>query len=347
MAVYKKEDQWVADFYIGGRKGRRVRKSAPTRKLAEALVRDWKAKEFRGDILQISEDRKRLSDLLEKYASLHHPGSAGSTCERDGYVFSRLTEHFGNPYIDRISRRELEAYKAWRRSTVKAVTVNLELRVISSLFGRAMEWGYLQKNPITAVKKYRLDEKEPRFLMPAEGRALMDAAEGQMRTFIVTALNTGLRKGELFALTWNDIDFEREELRVRRSKGKRFRVLPLNDLVLQALREHPRHITSSVLFHNPDGSGWKDIRGSFNATLTKAGLPRIRIHDLRHSFISNLVMAGEVLRTVQELAGHRSITTTMRYAHLSPGRLKDSVTRLKWSSGGGESPSIVLNKEDG
>lgn len=183
--------------------------------------------------------------------------------------------------------------------------------------------------------------------MPAEGRALMDAAEGQMRTFIVTALNTGLRKGELFALTWKDIDFEREELRVRRSKGKRFRVIPLNDLVLQALREHPRHITSSVLFHNPDGSGWKDIRGSFNATLTKAGLPPIRIHDLRHSFFSNLVMAGEDLRTVQELAGHRSITATMRYAHLSPGRLKESVTKLKWRSGSAESPSILLIKEDG
>ena len=74
------------------------------------------------------------------------------------------------------------------------------------------------------------------------------------------------------------------------------------------------------------------MRGSFNATLTKAGLPRIRIHDLRHSFISNLVMTGEDLRTVQELAGHRSITTTMRYAHLAPGRLKKSVANLKWSS---------------
>ena len=73
MAVYKKDGQWIADFYIGGRMGRRIRRSAPTRKLAEALVRDWKAKEFRGDILQVSEDRKRLSDLLAKYGTLHHP----------------------------------------------------------------------------------------------------------------------------------------------------------------------------------------------------------------------------------------------------------------------------------
>ena len=141
---------------------------------------------------------------------------------------------------------------------------------------------------------------------------------------------------------WNDIDFEREELRVRRSKGKRFRVIPLNDLALQALQEHPRHIASNVVFHNPDGSCWKDVRGSFCATLRKAGLPRIRIHDLRHSFVSNLVMAGEDLRTVQELAGHRSITTTMKYAHLAPGRLKGSVSKLKWRGLLAPNPSGVL-----
>jgi site-specific recombinase XerD len=129
---------------------------------------------------------------------------------------------------------------------------------------------------------------------------------------------------------------------VRRSKGKRFRVIPLNDLVLQALREHPRHITSQTVFHNPDGSYWKDVRGGFNATLTKAGLPRIRIHDMRHSFVSNLVMAGEDLRTVQELAGHRSITTTMNYAHLAPGRLKNSVAKLKWKGIVVSNPSVVL-----
>ena len=149
-----------------------------------------------------------------------------------------------------------------------------------------------------------------------------------MRTFIVTALNTGLRKGELFALTWKDIDFEREELRVRRSKGKRFRVIPLNDLVLQALREHPRHISSQTVFHNPDGSYWKDIRGGFNATLTKAGLPRIRIHDLRHSFASQLVSAGKPLPAVQQLLGHADLRTTMRYAHLVPDGMADVVAVL-------------------
>ena len=93
MAVYKKDGCWIADFYIGGRQGRRVRRSAPTRKLAEALLRDWKAREFRGEMFQITESRKRLSDLIVRYASLHHPGCAPSTRIRDHYVFSKLTDH--------------------------------------------------------------------------------------------------------------------------------------------------------------------------------------------------------------------------------------------------------------
>ena len=342
MAVYKKGKRWVVDFYLGGRSGRRVRRSAPTRKLAEAVEHDAKLRELRSELGADEIRRSTLQIFVQQYVALHTPTKTTSSQSRDHFIAKHILNFFGNPPLSRIRREDIERYMSTRSKAVSKSTVNRELDLLKSLFNRAVEWSYLKTSPAVGVKKYRLDEKEPRFLTPAEGHALMQAAEGQMRTFIVTALNTGLRKGELFALTWKDIDFEREELRVRRSKGKRFRVIPLNDLVLQALREHPRHITSQTVFHNPDGSYWKDVRGGFNATLTKAGLPRIRIHDMRHSFVSNLVMAGEDLRTVQELAGHRSITTTMNYAHLAPGRLKNSVAKLKWKGIVVSNPSVVL-----
>jgi len=183
-----------------------------------------------------------------------------------------------------------------------------------------------------AIKALKVDEKEHQFLTPDEGRTLIDAAQGQIRSFIITGLNTGMRKGELFRLEWQDVDLVRQELRVRMTKARRFRVIPMNDLLTQTLQRHPHHISKSYVFHNPNGSHWKDIRGSFNTALKRVGLPRIRIHDLRHTFISNLVMAGVDLRTVQELAGHANIQTTMKYAHLAPGRLKQSVEKLQWYS---------------
>ena len=145
---------------------------------------------------------------------------------------------------------------------------------------------------------------------------------------IVLGMNTGLRKGELFNLRWSDLDFETKQITVRKAKGRRFRSVPMNRSASEILLTHPRHKISAHIFHNPDGSPWKDIQGSFNAALARAGLPRIRIHDLRHSFVSNLVMAGVDLRTVQELAGHRSISTTIKYAHLAPRRLSAAVEEL-------------------
>lgn len=329
MAVYRRGKSWVADYRIGGRTGRRVRKAAPTRELAKAHERDAKVKEFRGDVLEVAQEKIRLSELVRRYNELHENGNALSTRTRNGYVFERLKDALGNPILQEISERDLDQYKANRLKVVKPATVNLELRVIRSLFNRAKEWGVLKNSPARRVRSLRLEQKEPHFLTVEEGRCLSRVATGQMKTFIVVALNTGLRKGELFALKWSDIDIAKAELRVRKSKGKRFRVVLLNHTSLEALRTQPRHITSRLIFYNSNGTAWKDVRGSFRAALTHAKLPRIRIHDLRHSFVSNLVAAGVDLRAVQELAGHANIATTMKYAHLSPERLRESVAALE------------------
>ena len=154
-----------------------------------------------------------------------------------------------------------------------------------------------------------------------------------MKGFVVTALNTGMRKGELFALKWADVSFESGEIRVRKTKGRRFRVIPMNDLLLGTLRRHPRSSKGPYVFCNADGSPWRDVRTSYRSVLRAAKLPiDLTFHDLRHTFVSNLVMAGEDLRTVAELAGHRDIRTTMRYAHLAPGKLQKSVSRLTWGA---------------
>ena len=324
MAVYRRGEAWVADFWIGGREGRRVRKSAPTRKLAEALEREHKAREFRGEL---SREIKpvTLSKLIEVFEELREV--AETTRECNALVFQHLKAFFGNPLVQTVLPSDIERYRAQRLKVVKPVTVNIELRVLRSLLNRAVEWGYLRQAPL--VRLLKVETISRRFLTLEEGARLIEAATGQMRTFIVLGLNTGLRKGELFRLAWGDIDFERGELTVRKAKSKRFRIVPLNTTASQALRQHPRHIRSSLVFHNPDGSAWKDVRGGFNSALTRARLPRIRIHDMRHSFISNLVSAGVDVRVTQELAGHASIATTMLYAHLAPGRLRASVAALE------------------
>ncbi|MBK34141.1 MAG: hypothetical protein CME26_01260 [Gemmatimonadetes bacterium] len=179
------------------------------------------------------------------------------------------------------------------------------------------------------VKLLRVDTYEPVFLTVAEGERLIAAAEGQMCTLLTLALHTGLRRMELFNLQWADVDMEREEIVVRRAKSRKYRRVPVNSVVVAALRGHPRHIRSSHVFHREDGGPWRDVRKRLWAALDKAGLPRVRLHDLRHSFASNLVAAGVDLRNVKELVGHSSLEMTLRYSHLTPGRLRASVAALE------------------
>ena len=328
MSVRKSAEGWRVDFYVGGRGGRRVRKVFPTKELAEAKEREWKLREFQGDVVQVRED-VLLFEFIERYLELYSPGKTEKTRKLDGYILEHIKTYFGNRTLRSINAEDVEAYKASRLSVVKGRTVNRELDLLKSLMNRAVEWGYLARSSAGRVRRYKVDIEEPNFLSVEEGSRLISAAKGQMKTFVSLAFHTGLRKGELFALKWTDVNVSKREVRVRRAKGRRFRVIPLNGLALGALKTHPRHITSNLVFYGSAGNPWVDVRVSFNNALDDAGLPQIRIHDLRHSFVSNLVMAGVDLRAVQELAGHSSIQTTMKYAHLSPGRLRESVAALE------------------
>ena len=104
----------------------------------------------------------------------------------------------------------------------------------------------------------------------------------------------------------------------------------MNDLLYETLSEHPRHIRSKFVVCRSDkqGSPYRDLRAPFEKALQRAKLPRIRIHDLRHTFGSNLVAAGVSLAVVKDLLGHNDIQTTMIYLHLAPDQKRDAVASL-------------------
>jgi integrase len=341
--VYKRGKTWVIDYYDPILL-KRIRKAVGPKKvdakaeLNEALNRSYKGQAGIEEIEDVSFTIFG-DEYLAKYSK---PTKTESTYKNEKLVIDvQLKSFFGDTPLSAITAKRIEEFKALRRETVKASTVNRQLDVIKSMMARAVEWGRLATNPAKGVRKFKVDVTAPRFLTLSEGAALIEAAEGQMKGFVVTALNTGLRKSELFRLTWSNVDFERRQILVEQTKGKRFRAIPMNKLLTNTLSRHPHHITSDYVFHNSKGKPWRDTRKSFSATYEKAGLPHVTIHGLRHTFISNLVMAGEDLRTVQELAGHRDINTTMRYAHLAPGHLKASVERLNWDASKGESRMSV------
>ena len=327
MAVYRRGKSWVADFYFGEV---RIRKTFATKKMGETFERDQKLAEFTGKEMPQQQKKICLSDFIQLYQSLHDVQNKPSTQILNKFVFEHLTSFLGNPMLSLIGKAHVEEYKVYRLKAVKPITVNVELRVIRSLLNRGVDWGYLSESPMKGVKLMRVDETAPKFLSIWEGAHLIATAQGQMKTFIMVGLYTGLRRGEMFRLEWSDIDFERREIKVRISKSRRFRIVPMSEKLATQLAKHPRHITSTLVFHNANGSAWKDVRGGFKSVFIRADISPIRIHDMRHSFISNLVASGIDLRTVKELAGHANIQTTMKYAHLAEGQTHRAIASLSW-----------------
>ena len=177
--------------------------------------------------------------------------------------------------------------------------------------------------------------------VPRFGETLVSAAKAtDPRACLLTLLGgeAGLRCGEMMALEWGDIDLAKRQLAVRRSdwkghvtvpKGGRVRYVPLTVRLTAALREH-RHLRGARVLCEPTGEPLtqKMVQDHMRRAARRAGLTKVGVHILRHTFCSHLAMRGAPARAIQELAGHQDLTTTQRYMHLSPTAVADAIRLL-------------------
>lgn len=190
----------------------------------------------------------------------------------------------------------------------------------------------------------KVPPSEWRFLDFGETGRLLEAAKGEPLWYamVLVAVRTGLRNGELRALRWEDVDLRAGKLIVRRAAAKqavgtpksgRSREVPLSDETIKVLRAH-RHLCSLVFCH-PDGRMWTqdECDRPLERISKRAGLAPVSWHVLRHTFASHLAMRGAPLKAIQELLGHSQISTTMRYAHLTPATKREAVALLDTGAG--------------
>ena len=157
---------------------------------------------------------------------------------------------------------------------------------------------------------------------------LLAAADASLRPVLVVALNTGMRRGELFKLRQEDVDFQNRFVRVVDSKNGESRGIRMNQTLLATHQKIPKRLDSPYVFAGKTGKPRVDIKKRFATALRRVGIENLRFHDLRHTSASHLVMAGVDLATVRELLGHKSIDMTLRYAHPSPDHKRAAVQRL-------------------
>ena len=219
---------------------------------------------------------------------------------------------------------------------LSAKTINNVLTVLRRMLVVARKRGHLETVPdVEWLKNERPDFD---FLDFEEAGRLVNAADGEWRTMILVALRTGMRHGELIGLRWQDVDLVVGRITVRQNivwghvgtpKSGKPREIPLGDEVRAALKAH-RHLRGPLVFCDLDGRMLTNstTRHPLWRACKRAGLREIGWHCLRHSFASHLVMRGATMTAVQELLGHATIVMTMRYAHLTPEVVRETVRLL-------------------
>ena len=291
-----------------------------------------------------------LSNSPLEYAKTN---KAKSTYRVDKYrIEAHLIPYFGDMTLTQITPQVLERYKRERlEEGASPNTVNHEIANLSHMFRVAAKWGLIDRNPVSHVDKMKIPERPKRFLNQAQIERLMEAANGShIFPLIVTALHTGMRKSELFNLKWSDIDFGRMTVTVQskddwHTKNYRSRTLQITpvlyDVLIEHRKQHLLNVQSEYVFTYNGQKLRSNIKRSLARVMSKADLKGVTLHTFRHTFASQLVMAGVSLREVQELMGHRSFETTLQYAHLSEDHVKQQVMKLPFASHSGNSRTRI------
>lgn len=250
---------------------------------------------------------------------------------------NHLLPYFGSRPIATIGEQDVERFKkAKLEQGLSAKSVNNALTVLRKCLQTAHEWGALPRVP--RFQWLRVAPQRFDFLTKEEAGRLLEASrpDGVWGEMVLCGLRTGMRVGELLALAWQDVDFERHTLTVQRAilcgivdapKNNRTRTIPLTtDLEACLVRRR----SEGIVFPNDFGRHhtYSAAVCALHRAQQRAGLRGFGWHALRHTFASQLVTAGVSLRAVQELLGHSTIQMTMRYSHLAPSALRDAVAVL-------------------
>lgn len=295
-------------------------------------------------------------------------------CERQrGYrakrsVILQLIDTFGNIPLRQFNTRQLEQFQTDRLNKGnKPATVNRLIATLKHCINKGCQWEMLSEETLKRVRQVKLLEennKRLRYLSSEEAHTLVNASNGNTKAIVITALNTGCRKGEVLSLKWDNVDLKHGFILLDKTKNGDRREIPINDTLRGVLQGITRRLDVPYVFYDAvTGKPYGDIKRSFHTAMKNVeylkcpdcnyqktrvkskedagncpscgvrlavhkGIQDFHFHDLRHTFASHLVMGGVDITTVSRLLGHKSLSMTLRYAHLAPAHLVSAVNVL-------------------
>jgi integrase len=335
--IYQRNGQWTINFTVNGKRVRQ--KIGPSKRMAEMVLKKHMAAALEGKFFAKRDFGKMsFQEFANSYLEKEIPHLKSARSERLR-VLSWI-RHFGSRPIGQITRSEIEEIQRQSRTKRRPATVNKNLARLRRLFTVAVNWGLLEESPMKNFRMLPENNRRHRYLSVPESERLVQACiSPRVRAVVEVLLHTGMRLGEALNLRWKDIDFSTGLLLIPDSKNGHPRHIPMDAVVVEVLTNYPHHPTSDLVFANVNGGKVKGIREGFKNACERAGLTDLHVHDLRHTFASQWMMAGGDLFFLKEVLGHRSIVMTQRYSHLSPQFTRSAVNLLNKIYGNSAAPA--------
>ena len=331
--IYKRSNSAFYWIRYCGLDGQMVRESAKTTKFkeAESLLLQRKQAIREGKDPVVKKIKPYLfSELAQEYAKW---AERQKSFESKIYIIKQLADTFGSLPLRSFTVMLLEKYQSEiLQSGRKPATANRHHATLSHMLSKAVEWEMMGEDTLKSIRRVKLlpeNNKRLRFLNREECQTLINSCDAHLRPIVITALNAGMRKGEILSLKLDNVDLKHGFILLDKTKNGERREIPINATLKHTLQGITRRLDVPYVFFDPNtGKPYQDVKRSFHTALRKAGIRDFHFHDTRHCFASLLIMNGVDLTTVSRLLGHKDIKMTLRYSHLAPAHMVKAVDVL-------------------
>jgi len=299
-----------------------------TQKEAEYVLVCRRKEIEEGGLPNVNKGKCKFAELAKEYDTWAKQQRGYRTKK---FIMRQLVEEFGNLNVMDLNTMIVERYQTKHLSTRKPATTNRMMACLKHMLTKAVDWNMANEETLKQVRKVKFlkeNNKRLRFLDVDECKRLISCCPKHLKPIVITALNTGMRRGEILSLKWEQVDLKHGYISLRDTKSGEGRDIPINNTLERLFKEMPHSIESIYVFTGKDGDPYKGVKRSYNTALRNAEIYGATFHTLRHTFASQLVMASVDLASVQELLGHKSLNMTLRYAHLAPEHKTKAVKKL-------------------
>lgn len=324
MRLYQKPS---GIYYIEYARNKAVSLKTRNKTEAQAAFNRLKRDRFRQHVAVLEgRSTTRLSDFIKDYLEYSQVYKTPNTYRADALALRKLADHFGpNKLLNQIDVKEATRFlTALKKTGIKTTSLAIYYRHLKAAFSQAVTWKQLRENPFKEIKEPKEQEVAPRYLMPEEIERILGAeADPAFWRLWQFYLWSGVRRREALSLTWSNIDRKHGLITIPTTKNRKPKVVRITPQLANILDEMSGEVGKLWPWH-PDA-----VSHHFLKTARRAGV-KARLHDIRHTYASYLLMSGVQLKYVKELLGHKDIKATQIYAHLDRGHLDAALEKLSF-----------------